>query len=88
MLIPTDGGLRPGDAKWQPMCDWLAANMFNLDNVPCDAWICIRDETCLGVEHYVRDLAGKCVPNEARTDAVRRVEWHPMVEPPPAVLLP
>jgi hypothetical protein len=23
VIIPTDGGLRPGDAKWEPMQDWL-----------------------------------------------------------------
>ena len=86
MIIPTDGGLRPGDAKWQPMRDWLTANRFDVCRVPVDALIEIRDGTCVGVEYYVRDAAGKLAWVD--DDVPRLIEWHPMTTPPPEVLLP
>lgn len=86
MIIPTDGGLRPGDAKWQPMVDWLTANHFNVNHVPVDALIEVRDGTCLGVEMFVHDNQGKL--RLINGEVPRRTEWHPMTTPPPDVLLP
>ena len=86
MIIPTDGGLRPGDVKWQPMVDWLTANRFEVDFVPCDALIEIRDGSCLGVEYYVRGATGRLTAVDGVVP--RRTEWRPMTTPPPEVLLP
>lgn len=88
MIIPTDGGLSPGDAKWQPMRDWLTANHFDINAVPVDALIEIRDGTCLGVEVYVEDANGHLVLDPATGEVPRRVEWHPMIQAPPSILLP
>jgi hypothetical protein len=88
MIIPTDGGLRPGDAKWEPMREWLTANRFDIDWVPTDALIEIRDGTCLGVEYFVRDISGRVRLNPATDDPIRRIEWHPMIQAPPPILLP
>lgn len=86
MIIPTDGGLSPQDAKWEPMREWLTANRFNVNHVPVDARIEIRDGTCLGVEVYDHDDHGKLV--SANGEPVRHTEWHPMTTPPPDLLLP
>lgn len=86
MIIPTDGGLRPGDAKWEPMREWLTANRFNVNQVPTDAHIEIRDGTCLGVELYEHDAQGRLCLVDGQ--APRRIEWHPMTTPPPDLLLP
>jgi len=88
VIIPTDGGLRPSDAKWQPMREWLTANLFDIDSVPTDAWICIRDESCLGVEMWVRDKTGRLIADPETGRPPTRVEWHPMVQPPSPILLP
>lgn len=81
MIIPTDGGLRPRDAKWQPMCDWLTANRFNLNDVPTDALIEVRDDT-VGVQLFARAADGRIQP-----EAPRHIEWQPMVQAPPLILL-
>lgn len=88
MIIPTDGGLMPEDAKWQPMREWLTANHFNIDCIPTDALIEIRDGSCLGVEHWSFDAEGRLVVDPVTGQPPRRVEWHPMVQTPPAILLP
>lgn len=91
MIIPTDGGLRPGDAEWEPMREWLTANRFNVNQVPNDAQIEIRDGSCLGVELYVWTSDGHCVLRDAEdvwSGAKRFWEWHPMTQAPPDILLP
>jgi hypothetical protein len=93
MIIPTDGGLAPGDAKWEPMREWLVANLFDLDWIPTDAWICIRDELmgvtipCMGVEMFTRDNAGRMIWAPDKSRPPTRVEWHPMVQSPPPALV-
>jgi hypothetical protein len=88
MIIPTDGGLRPGDAKWLPMQEWLAANHFDLDWVPTDALIEIRDGSCLGVEVYERGADGKLSWPDKSQRPPTHIEWHPLVQAPPPILLP
>lgn len=88
MIIPTDGGLRPGDAKWEPMVDWLTANRFDINSVPTDALIEIRDGARLGVELFVRDADGRLVVAPETRQPPRRVEWHPLIQEPPPILLP
>lgn len=88
MIIPTDGGLRPRDRKWKPMQDWLTANRFNIDDVPTDAKIEIRDGTCVGVEMWVRDADGRLRADPETGKPPRRIEWHPLIQKPPAILLP
>lgn len=88
MIISTDGGLQPGDAKWAPMAEWLTANRFDVKQVPNDARIEIRDGSGIGVELYTLDRNGKLFwPNRAKQPP-RHIEWHPMVQAPPDVLLP
>jgi len=91
MIIPTDGGLRPGHVKWEPMRQWLTANRFDVNQVPNDARIEIKDGTCLEVEVYTRDSNGRmvrAVPDDLDSPPARRVERHPMTTAPPDVLLP
>jgi hypothetical protein len=88
LIIPTDGGLRPWMEKWRPMTKWLRANGFKIHFVPCDALIEIRDGTCLGVEVFITDATGRLVWDDADGRPPTRVEWHPMVQPPPPELLP
>lgn len=88
MIIPTDGGLRPGDAKWRPMQDWLTANRFDITHIPVDALIVIRDGSCLGVDHWSFDTEGRLVIDHETGVPPRHVEWHPLIQQPPAILLP
>lgn len=87
MIIPTDGGLHPRDAKWQPMCDWLTANRFDITKVPTDALIEIRDGTCVGVELWSFTADGRLIRDPETGQPPRHVEWHPMVQAPPSILL-
>lgn len=90
MIISTDGGLRPGNPKWVPMQEWLTANHVDIDQVPCDAVIKIKDGTCLGVEVYSRDKDGhylRADPTDPDSMVARRIEWHPLTTQPPEILL-
>jgi hypothetical protein len=90
-VIVSTADCGPGYPKHNPMCDWLTANKFDINQVPLDALIEIRDGTCLGVEVLIFDSEGQVAVH--RTDegeficARTEVEWHPMIEPPPAILL-
>jgi len=70
------------------MVDWITANRFDVDDVPTDARIEIRDGTCLGVELFLRDAEGRVRLKPGTYETIQRVEWHPMVQPPPPILLP
>lgn len=87
VIIPT-AGLTTADPRWEPMLEWLTANRFDIDQVPIDARIEIRDGTCLGIELYERDALGRLRFDHLSDRPVRRTEWHPLVEQPPAILLP
>lgn len=86
VIIPTDD-MGPRNEKWQPMCEWLTANHFDIHFVPIDAEIEIRDGTCLGVEMFIRKEGGGIVWTEGSRPPTQ-VEWHPLIQQPPAILLP
>lgn len=88
MIMPTEGGIYYGDPRCTPICEWLAANRFDHHWVPIDALIEIRDGTCLGVEMFTRGPDGQPVLNQTGDDLERHIEWHPMVQAPPDILLP
>lgn len=87
VIIPTDGGLQPGDAKWEPMRQWLTANGYDINNVPTDARIEIRVDS-VGVEVFARSADGKLVLDPSTQEVPRAVEWRPLLQRPPLALVP
>jgi hypothetical protein len=89
MIIPTGFTMRdivPASPRLTAMREWLTANNFDINAVPMNARIEIRDGTCIGCEYYTRNAAGLIVAGPSG-DASRHVEWRPMMRKPPEILL-
>ena len=90
MIIPSfpDVSTMLASPRYEPMCEWLTANKFKINEVPIDAKIEIKDGTCLGVELFAPDAQGRCYLDPVTLEPARRIEWHPMVQAPPEIVLP